>query len=125
MVAAGGLTHVNITVQYTLENFVSDRDASFYLHPNRIFLINLFEAGLGPNRCKLDKKGKMMQALADRAKSDIEKHKNELLALQGPTDTVHFEDPSKKRKLEALKMAREAAAKKPKPVMRALTFAPA
>ena len=73
----------------------------------------------------LDKKGKMMQAPADRAKSDIEKHKNQLLALQGPTDTVHFEDPSKKRKLEALKMAREAAAKKPKPVMRALTFAPA
>ena len=115
-------SHVAITMDFALENMFSDRDARFFLSPSSIPLSDIFAAGEGVNRCRLDKKGKMMGTLCVQAQAELKQRRESLLALQAPVVEVVLEDQQKKRRAEAARIAREAAAKRPKTTMRALTF---
>ena len=72
--------HMSITKAYKLENPFADTEAAFVLAPARVLLKDLFDGHVGPNQFALDRKGKGLQGLAEKAKAQLDFERGKLQA---------------------------------------------
>ena len=115
--------HVLITRHFQFVNMHSDRRSLFSLPPARHFCIDLFGANQGPNLHMVDKKGKNLKVLIDRA-VHAQKLQDAEARAGASTDAPILSSRADAIRRNALQKAREAANNRPKRA-RTMDFAPA
>lgn len=105
---------INISRSYTLENPHDDMAACFTMPVDKQFIHQFFAADKGPNKHSLDKKGRIMATLADKAAEEVAEQEKKLEDLTHVSSEPVLESRQKNIRQEALQRAREALSRQAK-----------